>query len=102
MRVACTEASFSQSEGELFYRVRECSSVSLAGEPHMLRSDEIDVWRGTLSATQLDELPSHDLLSEDETARITRFHFHKDRQDFLFCRSMLRILLASYLGSPPA
>jgi 4'-phosphopantetheinyl transferase len=102
MRVDCTEASFSQSEVELRCHVRECSSVILAGEPHILRSDEIDIWHGTLSATQLDELPSHDLLSEDETARMMRFHFHKDRQDFLFCRSMLRILLASYLGSPPA
>jgi 4'-phosphopantetheinyl transferase len=68
----------------------------------VLRSDEIDVWRGTLSPTQLAALPSHDLLSEDETARMMRFHFDKDRQNFLFCRSMLRILLASYLGNPPA
>jgi len=41
-------------------------------------------------------------LSEGETARMLRFHFEKDRKNFLLYRSMLRILLASYLGSPPA
>src|SRR5258705_13112641 len=33
---------------------------------------------------------------------MARFRFETDQQNFLFCRSMLRILLASYLGSPPA
>jgi 4'-phosphopantetheinyl transferase len=42
------------------------------------------------------------LLSADENARMRAFHFEKDRDNFLFARSMLRILLASYLGVSPA
>jgi len=100
--VEYTDASLSRFEAELSCRVRECSSIRLAGEPHGLRSDEIDLWHATLSPAQADELASADLLSEDETDRMMRFHFQKDRQNFLFCRSVLRILLASYLGSSPA
>src|SRR5262249_25780855 len=38
----------------------------------------------------------------DERERMARFRFANDRNNFLFCRSMLRILLASYLGTSPA
>src|ERR1043166_3077318 len=31
-----------------------------------------------------------------------RFHFEGDRRNFLFCRGVLRILLACYLGASPA
>ena len=43
-----------------------------------------------------------ELLTPDERERMARFRFETDQQNFLFCRSMLRILLASYLGSSPA
>ena len=33
---------------------------------------------------------------------MARFRFGTDRNNFLFCRSMLRMLIASYLGASPA
>jgi len=102
MTVDCAESSFPQAEAEVRWLVRECPSLNLASEPRTLRSDEIHIWHGAVSATQLEDLDPRDLLSEDETARMMRFHFEEDRQNFIFCRSMLRILLASYLGPFPA
>ncbi len=43
-----------------------------------------------------------DLLSSDERDRASRFHFSRDRDHFIACRSILRIILSEYLKiSPP-
>src|ERR1700694_356012 len=42
------------------------------------------------------------VLSPDEVARASRFHFEKDRIHFTQCRSALRDLLAGYLAIPAA
>jgi 4'-phosphopantetheinyl transferase len=62
---------------------------------------EIHIWYAFPKVHHLD-LDAHTLLSRDELERVARFRFESDRQNFLFCRSMLRILLASYLGTSPA
>jgi 4'-phosphopantetheinyl transferase len=64
-----------------------------------LSSGRIDVWR-----IDLDELPSAppSALSPDELTRAQRFHFEKDRQRYIRCRSSLRNLLSRYLGTPAA
>jgi len=102
LRVDSAGSSLPRSDGEVRSRVRDCRLLNVVGEARTLPSDEIHIWHGTFSSTQLAELTPRNLLSEDETDRLLRFHFEKDRQNFLFCRSMLRILLASYLGDPPA
>ena len=55
---------------------------------------------------RLDEPPKAasdaSVLSADEIARASRFHFEKDRIHFTRCRSALRGLLAGYLGIPAA
>src|SRR3984885_15611159 len=57
----------------------------------------IDVWK-----VRLDEPQSAgsevNVLSLDEEARASRFHFEKDRDYFIRCRSALRCLLAGYLS----
>jgi 4'-phosphopantetheinyl transferase len=59
----------------------------------------VDVWR-----VRLDELAkagsAAGVLSPDEVARASRFHFEKDRIHFTRCRSALRGLLADYLAIP--
>lgn len=61
----------------------------------------VDVW-----SVRLDE-PARAgsevvVLSPDEIARASRFHFDKDRIHFTQCRSALRAVLASYLAIPAA
>ena len=61
----------------------------------------VDVW-----SVRLDEPAKAGfevvVLSPDEIARASRFHFEKDRIHFTQCRSALRNLLAGYLAIPAA
>jgi 4'-phosphopantetheinyl transferase len=41
-------------------------------------------------------------LSEDEAARARRFHFQRDRDEFVVARGALRVLLGDYLACDPA
>jgi 4'-phosphopantetheinyl transferase len=102
MTVARVKSGCVQVEPGLRISVHECGPIGVAEETHTLESDEIHVWHAEVSAIEASKLASRSLLSEDEISRMQRFHFEKDRQNFIFCRSMLRILLASYLGSSPA
>lgn len=63
--------------------------------------DEVQIWHAYPALHHLD-LDTSALLSRDEQERMARFRFEIDRENFIFCRSMLRILLASYLGTSPA
>ena len=67
--------------------------------PLTLSTGRVDVWR-----VRLDE-PARAgsegaVLSPDEIARASRFHFERDRIYFTRCRSALRGLLAGYLAIP--
>jgi 4'-phosphopantetheinyl transferase len=76
-------------------------SWSHPSSPPGFPSDHIDVWR-----VRLDEPAKagveDSILSSDEIARASRFHFEKDRIHFTRCRSALRSLLAGYLAIPEA
>ena len=76
-------------------------SWSQASSPHTFPASHVDVWR-----VRLDEpVPpgsGASVLSPDEVARASRFHFEKDRIHFTRCRSALRGLLAGYLAIPAA
>jgi 4'-phosphopantetheinyl transferase len=73
----------------------ECKHARNIGVP----AGRVDVWR-----VRLDEAAATDseasVLSPDEIARASRFHFEKDRIYFTRCRSVLRHLLAGYLRIP--
>jgi 4'-phosphopantetheinyl transferase len=57
---------------------------------------QIDVWKVCLDQTL--SAGSFSILSPDERLRASRFHFEKDRCQFVRCRSSLRNLLARYIG----
>jgi 4'-phosphopantetheinyl transferase len=61
--------------------------------------DHIEVWRICLSAGE-SSTGGRSVLSSDEIARAERFHFTRDRQHFVRCRSAVREILGRYLGIP--
>jgi 4'-phosphopantetheinyl transferase len=67
-----------------------------------LPSDRIDIWRVCLDSFESPEPGFSGILSQDEVARASRFHFENDRRRFVRCRIALRALLGSYLDVPPA
>ena len=72
---------------------------SQASSPLAFPKGRVDVWKVYLDEpATADTDPS--VLSPDEIARASRFHFEKDRAHFTRCRSALRGLLAGYLTIP--
>ena len=74
---------------------------SLPTELTTLGVDEVHVWRASqdCSPAQLAKLQL--TLAEDEQLRAARFHFLKDRNQYIVTRGVLRTLLGRYLGKDP-
>jgi 4'-phosphopantetheinyl transferase len=66
-----------------------------------LALDQIHVWRVPLNQTptRIPELKT--ILSAEERDRADRFHFEKDRHQFIESRATLRLLLSQYLNVAP-
>jgi 4'-phosphopantetheinyl transferase len=74
---------------------------SLPKEFPDLGRDQIHVWRVPLNQN-LERIPGlTELLSTDEQTRADRFHFEKDRNQFIEARAALRLLLSQYLNVAP-
>jgi 4'-phosphopantetheinyl transferase len=69
--------------------------------PLALPEDEVQLWRMDLHAVGADESRWQRVLSVDEAARASRFHFARDRQRYVAARALLRTILASYLETDP-
>jgi len=69
--------------------------------PLVLPEDEVQLWRVDLETVRANESRWQKLLSADESARASRFHFPRDRQSFVASRAVLRIILAGYLSAEP-
>jgi len=63
-----------------------------------LKPFEIHLWRINLERPEADESRLYYCLSAEECDRAARFHYIRDRKNFLIRRSVLRHLLASYQG----
>lgn len=68
----------------------------------MFSANEVHVWRIHLDQVAPAESRWRSILSSDELARATRFHFVRDRQNFSATRALVRIILASYLDCEPS
>ena len=66
-----------------------------------LQRDQIHVWRVPLNQNPDRISEFKKILSPDERARADRFHFEKDRNQFIESRAALRILLSQYLNIAP-
>jgi 4'-phosphopantetheinyl transferase len=68
----------------------------------MLGKKDVHVWKVQLDY-ELPRIPTiWPLLSGEEQARANRFHFSIDRDRFVACRGLLRVLIGNYLTRPPA
>ena len=72
-----------------------------APSPPAFPTGRVDIWRVCLDEPA-KAFSETSILSSDEIARASRFHFEKDRIHFTRCRSALRTLLAGYLAIPAA
>ncbi|HTE19654.1 MAG TPA: 4'-phosphopantetheinyl transferase superfamily protein [Armatimonadota bacterium] len=63
-----------------------------------LLENEVHVWRAPLADVGAVPDVWRQSLSDDERERAGRFRFARDRERFTYCRSVLRLLLGSYLG----
>ncbi len=61
--------------------------------------DRVDVWQICLDAPE-SEVHLQEVLARDEIVRAKRFHFTRDRQHFVRCRSAVREILGRYLEIP--
>ncbi len=76
-----------------------------AGSPdpaaRALGEHDLHVWYGLVDAFSPDIPRLQEVLSSDERERAGRFHFEKNRGEYVLSRGRLRILLASYIGASP-
>ncbi|MDE3092051.1 MAG: 4'-phosphopantetheinyl transferase superfamily protein, partial [Chloroflexota bacterium] len=63
--------------------------------------DEIHVWRASLDLPAIDLRQLQQTLTEDESNRAARFYFQKDREHYIACRGLLRVILSRYLDVAP-
>lgn len=66
-----------------------------------LGDDEVHVWRIHLNRQLLHRQSLFPMLSQDEKERAGRYHFQKDRDQFIVARGSLRIILGLYLSRRP-
>jgi 4'-phosphopantetheinyl transferase len=78
---------------------RLSNSWSRPSSPAKCPIAHVDIWKVRLD--QPEKLASRsNNLSCDEIARASRFHFERDQDRFVRCRSVLRDILADYLEIP--
>lgn len=66
-----------------------------------LNPGDVDVWRVCLRQPEPAIRSLNKLLSYDESVRVARFHFQRDRHNFVVARGALRQILGNYLGLKP-
>jgi len=66
--------------------------------PLELKKDEVHLWSVSVAAppSQVKKLLGG--LSSDEISQAKRFRLNRDRQTFMCCRALLRLILGRYLG----
>ena len=87
------------SENDSFHTDEKITGIGLSGLLScrlQLTSAEVHLWQASLDKRLADSVERH--LSADEISRANRFHFAKDRNDFVAARGLLRTLLSAYLG----
>jgi 4'-phosphopantetheinyl transferase len=67
-----------------------------------LKEEEVHVWSASIAVSPSQTEKLLGALSSDEISRARRFHRQRDRQRFILCRGLLRLILSRYLGLEPS
>lgn len=78
----------------------QVNDAAWSPRPFAPPADAAHVWCAQVS--DIDVAHWQKLLSADEQAKAARFHFEKDRAQFITARGLLRTLLGCYLDTDPA
>lgn len=70
-------------------------------EAPVLATQDVHVWRFSLDQSPTIVNTFRRLLTPDEQMRADRFHFEKDRHNFIAARGCLRTIIAQYLKTLP-
>ncbi len=84
-------------QSEIKFEFRQWGSDGVLSH---LGPGEVHVWNALLDPASTDIGRFSEILSQDEKERASRFHFEKNRNEFIISRGSLRVLLGSYLGVP--
>jgi 4'-phosphopantetheinyl transferase len=71
-------------------------------QPVELPGEEVHVWSASLLNPAFATYAKGELLSQTEKDRSAKFHFERDRRNFVVRRSLLRAILGGYLKMDPA
>ncbi len=84
-------------------QIRFQQSLSLATQEILgpICADEVHVYFSPLVPESEDVAVFQKLLSDDELARAQRFHFDRNRNEYILARGALRSLVGRYLDLPP-
>ena len=88
-------------QSELLFIHREWTPRAEYNHLAVLGPKDVHVWQRPFEGLLTDLEHLHPLLSEDESVRAARFRFDQHRNEFIFCRGTLRMLLGTYLDQPP-
>ena len=89
------------SAAHLKFKFQEYVGFSGGASLGPIAPDFVHVYFGLLNPASDEVYKLSALLSEDETQRASRFHFNKNRNEFILTRGGLRTMLGSYLGISP-
>lgn len=82
--------------------IHSANAWSPPPDPLTLNDNEVHVWRAPLDLPSAQTEGSRQALSEDEAARLDRFHFQRDRERFTVTHAALRDILGRYAGIEPS
>lgn len=74
---------------------------SIKFKRELLPDNQVDIWKIQLVLPDPLVKKCEKVLSPDETERMRRFVFERDRKNYTVARSSLRIILSRYLGVKP-
>jgi 4'-phosphopantetheinyl transferase len=77
-------------------------ALSAQREPSSLPDDQVHIWRVPLNHSSDLTAALLKVLSRDERERAARYHFDKDRNQFIQARAALRFILGEYLSADPS
>jgi 4'-phosphopantetheinyl transferase len=83
------------------FRYEEMSQSLLPKQPADLPANGVHLWRVLLNHSSERTAHLLEVLSPDEREKAARFHFDKDRNQFVQARAALRFILSEYLRADP-